>query len=128
MPRILVVTDTPWSHDQVRAALTDTGIELVHHEDPTTVTEAIAKGRYDAVLADLQIGSMGGMAVTRSVREAAALGDLPQIPVVLMLDRSADAFLAKRAGAAAWVAKPFTSHTMTATLNHALTNTKANFR
>ena len=125
MPRILVVTDTHWSRNQVRAALTDPGIELVHHEDPTTVAEEVTNGRYDAVLVDLQIGSMGGMAVTRSVRGAATLGGLPQIPVVLMLDRSADAFLAKRAGAAAWIVKPFTSHTMTVTLNHALADIKA---
>jgi AmiR/NasT family two-component response regulator len=31
------------------------------------------------------------------------------VPVVLLLDRNADAFIAKRAGAAAWVRKPFTA-------------------
>ena len=51
---------------------------------------------------------MGGMAIIRALKEDAAIEQTAALPVVLLLDRSADAFLAKRAGADAWVQKPFT--------------------
>ena len=122
MPRVLVVADAPWARNEVHAALTDPDTELVDHDDPKTVAETVAAGGIDLVLVDLQVGSMGGMAVTRSVREAANVGGAPPVPVVIMLDRSADAFLAKRAGAAAWIAKPFTAHEISLALNAALSD------
>jgi DNA-binding response OmpR family regulator len=63
---------------------------------------------------------MGGMAVTRSVRGATATAGDPGIPVVLLLDRAADVFLARRAGGAAWVVKPFTSQEMETAMSQAL--------
>lgn len=120
MSRVLVVADTPWARNEVHAALTDPDIELVDHEDPATVAESITRDHFDAVVVDLQVGSMGGMAVTRAVREAATTGGAEPVPVVILLDRSADAFLAKRAGAAAWVTKPFTSYEITRALERAL--------
>ncbi len=122
MPRVLVVADAPWASNEVHAALTDPGMELVDHDDPTTVAAAVAAGDIDLVLVDLQVGSMGGMAVTRSVREATHVGGARPVPVVIMLDRGADAFLAKRAGAAAWITKPFTSHEISAALTTALSD------
>jgi DNA-binding response OmpR family regulator len=59
----------------------------------------------DAVIVDMQVQSMGGMAVVRDIRAAFQSGPRPR--TVLLLDRSADTFLAKRAGADAWVLKPF---------------------
>lgn len=122
MPRVLVVADAPWARNEVHAALTAPGTELVDHTDPATVAETVSAGEFDAVLVDLQVGSMGGMAVARSVREAATVGGAAPVPVVIMLDRKADAFLAKRSGAAAWVAKPFTSHEISVALRRALSD------
>ena len=47
---------------------------------------------------DLQIGSMGGMAVTMALRLDESSGRLPHVPVLMLLDRVADVHLA---GAAA---------------------------
>ncbi len=120
MLRVLVVADAPWVRNEVHAAITDPDTELVDHEDPTTVAAAVREGSIDVVLVDLQVGSMGGMAVARSVREAATVGNASPVPVVMMLDRSADTFLARRAGAAGWITKPFTSHEISAVLQGAL--------
>lgn len=122
MTRVLVVADARWVRNEVHATLTDPDTELVDHDDPAGVAEAISGGDFDAVLIDLQIGSMGGMAVARSVREAASIGGAPHVPVVILLDRNADEFLAKRAGAAAWVTKPFTSHEISSALQRALSS------
>lgn len=107
MPKILVVADTPWVTNDVHAALSLPGYELRDHSDPRGLPEAVAGFEPDVVVIDLQVASMGGMAMARSLKEAALAPDVPEVPVVLLLDRSADAFLAKRAAAVAWVQKPF---------------------
>ena len=68
------------------------------------------------VIVDLQVGSMGGMAVARALREAEFAGKIPSAAIVLLLDRSADEFLAKRAAADAWLVKPFTPQQLRSTI------------
>lgn len=120
MSRILVVADVPWAMNEVHSALTDPDIQLIDHDDPASAAERARAENVDLAVVDLQVGSMGGMAVTRSLRDSAVLDGRTPIPVVLLLDRAADAFLAKRAGARAWVAKPFTSHQLTTAVATAL--------
>ncbi len=91
----------------MRAALSEPGFEITEHQDPSTVAEAVTESGADVVIVDLQVRSMGGMAVTRLLRHAAAQGNAPDVPIVLLLDRRADVFLARRSGAHAWVQKPF---------------------
>lgn len=107
MARIFVVTDEPWVRNEVHAALSVPGVELVDHSDPATVAADAIEANAAAVIVDLQVGAMGGMAVARSIRNAEAQEE--ELLVVLLLDRRADAFLAGRAGADAWVTKPFTA-------------------
>ena len=59
---------------------------------------------------DLQVGNMGGMAIARVLRSAAVSEGWDHVPIVMLLDRSADTFIAKRAGADAWLVKPITAH------------------
>jgi DNA-binding response OmpR family regulator len=107
MARIFVVTDEPWVRNEVHAALSVPGVKLVDHSDPATVAANAIEANAAAVIVDLQVGAMGGMAVARSIRNAEAQDE--ELLVVLLLDRRADAFLAGRAGADAWVTKPFTA-------------------
>jgi DNA-binding NarL/FixJ family response regulator len=55
---------------------------------------------------DLQIGEMGGMAVTMALRLEESGGRLPHVPVLMLLDRRADVHLARRSGAEGWMVKP----------------------
>ena len=107
MARILVLTDEAWVRNEVHAALSVPGVELVDHPDPASAAAAAIELGAGAIISDLQVGSMGGMAVARSVRNTEP--EEGAILVVLLLDRRADAFLAGRAGADAWVTKPFTA-------------------
>lgn len=118
--RVLVVADEIWVRNEVHAALTEPEYRLVDHEDPATAGDAVLEQGLDAVVVDLQVGSMGGMAVTRSVREKTGNAEDPGVPVVILLDRGADAFLAKRAGARGWLTKPFTSHELRTVLDAAI--------
>ncbi len=107
MPKVLLVADSAWVRNDVHAALGTPDYEVADHADPATAVAAVARYEPDVVVVDLQVQSMGGMAITRAIRDAAAVGAGEDVPVVMLLDRRADAFLAGRAGAAAWLAKPF---------------------
>lgn len=109
MPKILVVADVSWVQNEVHAALTEPDFTLIDHDDPATAAERAHDEGVNAVVVDLQVGAMGGVAVTRSLRDASIKPEIADIPAIILLDRSADAFLAKRAGAAGWVVKPFTA-------------------
>ena len=52
---------------------------------------------------------MGGMATCMDLRLEESGGRLPHVPVLMLLDRRADVFLARRAGADGWVVKPLDS-------------------
>ena len=68
---------------------------------------AASKGEpFDIAIFDLQIGSMGGMAVTLALRLDESAGVVPHVPVVMLLDRVADVHLARRSGAEGWMVKP----------------------
>lgn len=107
MTSILVVADELWVVADVRAALADRRYQVSVVSDPRAAAAVVADDAPDVVLVDLQVGSMGGMAVTRAVRDAFTSGGRTAPPVVLLLDRDADGFLAGRSGAAGWVRKPF---------------------
>jgi DNA-binding response OmpR family regulator len=118
--RIIVVADEEWTRNDVHAALTEPDYALIDHEDPMTVGEALASKKPDAVVVDLQVGSKGGMAIARELHQQAALAGEEEVPVVLLLDRSADRFLAKRSGVAGWVTKPFTAHDIRTAIERAI--------
>ncbi|MBT8208716.1 MAG: response regulator [Acidimicrobiia bacterium] len=119
MSRVLVIADVPWVRNEVHAALTGSDLVLIDHADPETVNEAVISNRADIVVSDMQVASMGGMAIVRRVRSAAGMDGM-SIPVVLLLDRTADVFLARRAAATGWVQKPFSSRELETTVRAAL--------
>lgn len=88
----------------MRSALSIGDFRVEEIGDPRLVENRLEESMVDAVVVDMQVGSMGGMAVVRAVRQATDPTDRPRL--VLLLDRSADAFLARRAGADAFVMKP----------------------
>ena len=120
MTSIFVVAEAPWVRNDVLSAADDTRREITVIDDPHRAIEQIAGGETGSVaVVDMQVGSMGGMAICRAIREARTARSAPALPVVLLLDRQADAFLARRAGAAGWVLKPFTAHQLRSALNEA---------
>jgi twitching motility two-component system response regulator PilG len=102
MPKLVLVADTPWVANEVRAALAVDPWQVVEVPDPREATAMIEEARPPAVIVDMQVGSMGGMAVVRDIRQT--IEERPRL--VLLLDRSADRFIARRAGVDAAVLKP----------------------
>ena len=60
----------------------------------------------DLAIIDLQIGSMGGIAVYLDLRMETDAGRLERVPCLVVLDRRADVFIARRAAVDGWILKP----------------------
>jgi DNA-binding response OmpR family regulator len=103
MRTVLLVAERQSVIDQVHAALASADIDLIDHPDSDTAAATAYAKNADAVVVDMRVGSMGAMAVTRDVRARAGTGEA--LPVTILLDREADAFLAGRSGARNWLLK-----------------------
>ena len=80
MPHVLVVADTSWVRNDVHAALSAPGYELTDEADPTQAAATAAERGCDVAVVDLQVGSMGGMAIARSLRAAAEVDGNDDVP------------------------------------------------
>ncbi len=103
---ILIATDADWIVDDITAALGSDDTSFTICRDGRVVAGEVAAKAPDLAIFDLQIGSMGGMAVTMSLRLDESAGVLPRVRVLMLLDRSADLHLARRCGADGWLIKP----------------------
>lgn len=106
MRTILVASDAPSVRAEVAAVVGEPGTEVVPLSTGYEVTHAVAEYAPDLVVVDLQMGNMGGMAVCLELRLEESYGNLPHVPVLMLLDRRADVFLARRSGAEGWLVKP----------------------
>ena len=80
----------------------------------------VAGKKPDLVIVDLQIANMGGMAVSIDLRLEESGGRLPHVPILLLLDREADKFLARRSTADAMLVKPIDAGTLRRTVKNLL--------
>ena len=99
---MLVATDADHVHDEVAAALGGDH-EVVRVHAGAEVLAAVTAHQPVLVVLDLQIGNMGGMAACLDLRLEQRADRIPAQRIVMLLDRDADAFLAHRAEADAWV-------------------------
>ena len=106
MADVLIASDSPAVVEDVRAALgeRDTRIRVVRAG--IDVLPAALDRLPDLVVLDQQIGNMGAMACSLHLRLEESAGRLEHIAVLVLLDRRADVFMARRSGADGWVMKP----------------------
>ena len=117
---ILVAADGTWVRNQVRTAIAGPDQELIEVDSGQAVRDVVATRHPDVVILDLQIGNMGGFAVAIDLHLVASGGRAPDVPIVLLLDREADRFLAKRADVDAELVKPIDAGTLRRTVKRVL--------
>lgn len=103
---VLLASDAQWVVDEVVAALGGPETSFTVCRNGRDVTAVVKARTPDLAILDLQSGSMGGIAVTMNLRLDESSGAVPYIPVLMLLDRTADVFLARRSGADGWLIKP----------------------
>ena len=118
MGTVLVAADGGWLRDQVRTALAGPDQTVLEVDRGQDVRDAVATREPALVILDMQIGNMGGIAVALDLRLEASAGRVPDVPIVLLLDRECDRFLAKRADVDAVVVKPLDAGVLRRTVKH----------
>ena len=105
VPNVLVATDADTIFDAVDAALgADHTVCRVRRG--ADVIAAVQQVEPVLVLLDLQIGNMGGIAACLDLRLEQRAGRVAPCKALMLLDREADIFLARRAEADGWLIKP----------------------
>jgi len=117
---IVVAADAKWVRDLVKSACTGRGQHVIEVTRGQDVRDLVGKERPDLVVLDMQIGNMGGVAVAIDLRLEGAAGRIPDTSILLLLDREADRFLAKRGDADAELVKPVDPGTLRRTVEQLL--------
>jgi DNA-binding NarL/FixJ family response regulator len=103
---ILVASDAPTVRAELKAVVGSPDITIVEARSGPDTMAQVAESMPDLVIVDMQMGNMGGMATTLELRLEASYGKLAHVPVLMLLDRRPDVFLARRSGAEGWLVKP----------------------
>jgi DNA-binding response OmpR family regulator len=106
MSTIVVASDAPSVRAEVIAVLEEPGTQILEVSEGPEVARVVDEYEPDLVITDLQMGNMGAVAVCMDLRLEESYGNLPYVPVLMLLDRRADVFLARRSGAEGWLVKP----------------------
>ena len=107
VPDVLIASDSQHVRDEIRSMLSgrpDMSIREV--ASGAAVRAVVADDEPDLVIVDQQSGNMGGIATCLDLRLEEGADRIVHVPVLLLLDRRADVFLAKRAGAEGFILKP----------------------
>lgn len=103
---VLVASDVAALRDELRTMLASSEIDIEEARDGREVLKRVREGGIDLVVADMQIGTMGGVAICMELRHDESYGASEPVAVLLLLDRRPDVFLARRCGADGFVIKP----------------------
>jgi len=106
MPEILIATDAQSVFDEIRSVVEDRDTTVRWVRRGEDVRRSLDARPADLAIVDMQIGAMGGIAVALDLGLEADAGRLEPCPVLLVLDRRPDVFLARRSGANGWILKP----------------------
>jgi DNA-binding response OmpR family regulator len=106
MPRVLIAADGPWVRDEIASVLAGEDVEIRDVSSGADVLPTVSAWNPDLVVLDFQIGNMGGMATCLELRLEESAGRLRHVPVLMLIDRRPDVFLARRAGTDGWLIKP----------------------
>lgn len=106
MANVLVASDAPSVRREVAAVVSGRDLEVREAASGRDVVRSVLVAPPDLLIVDLQMGSMGGMAVCLELRLEESYRDVPHVPVLMLLDRRPDVFLARRSGAEGWLVKP----------------------
>ena len=103
---LLCAEDNPYGRVVMNTILRELGHSVDFVETGEAAVEAVERGDYDAVLMDVTLGGLDGLAATKIIRSLP--GELGQLPVIGISGRggSADEAVAREAGMNFYFTKP----------------------
>ena len=106
MANVLLISDATVVLDELLAVVDDGENEIVSLRNADRLRSTVDELQPDLVITDCQVQSMGGIAICHDLKLEESGGRLPHVPVLILLDRRADVFLAKTALAEGFLVKP----------------------
>jgi DNA-binding response OmpR family regulator len=106
MATVLLASDLASLRHELRTTLEGPDLFIEEVASGPEVIARVERGSVDLVIVDLQIGSMGGMAICMELRNEESYGAAEPVAVLMLLDRRPDVFLARRSGAEGFLVKP----------------------
>ena len=103
---VLLASDLESLRHELRTMLEGPEVLIEEVASGPEVIQRVKEGGVDLVVADLQIGSMGAMAVCLELRHLESYDAAEPVAVLMLLDRRPDVFLARRSGAEGFIVKP----------------------
>ena len=103
---VLVVDDSPTMRGMIQRALVAGGYRVVEAADGVEALSRLEQDDMDAILTDVNMPRMDGLAFIRAVRAAPRFA---RIPILALTTEGEEAMKAagKAAGATGWIVKPF---------------------
>jgi DNA-binding response OmpR family regulator len=106
MANVLLASDLASLRLELRTMLEGPDVTIEEASTGPDTIKRVKEGGVDLVIADLQIGSMGAMAICLELRHLESYGGAEPVSVLMLLDRRPDVFLARRSGAEGFIVKP----------------------
>jgi len=108
MRTIVVASDAPSVRREVASVTASPEVEVLEAPSGPRLLDMIAQldDAPDLLVVDMQMSNMGGMAVCLELGLEESYLDVDHIPVLMLVDRRPDVFLARRSGAEGWLVKP----------------------
>jgi len=106
--RIMVIDDSASLREAVREALKDAGYEVVEAADGKEALGKLNGDKIDLMICDVMMPTMDGITF---VKRAKRLKEYRFVPIIMLTTESGEKVkqAGQRAGAKAWVVKPFRS-------------------
>ena len=106
MAEIVLISDAAVVLDELLAVVDDGEHDITSLRNADHLRATVNELEPDLVITDCQIQNMGGIAICHDLKLEESGGRLPAVPVLILLDRRADVFLANRSGAEGYLVKP----------------------
>jgi DNA-binding response OmpR family regulator len=106
VPTVLLASDLASLRHELRTMLEGPDLFVEEVANGPDVVTRVKEGGVDLAVLDMQIGSMGAMAICMELRHEESYGAADPVSVLMLLDRRPDVFLARRSGAEGFVVKP----------------------
>jgi DNA-binding response OmpR family regulator len=103
---VVLADKDPYDLQALQAAVSAPDREVLIVSDGANIITLAESRHPDVVVVGSSLGQMGGFAVSRELKMLAEAGVIAPTKVVVILEREADAWLAKWSRADAWLTKP----------------------
>ena len=120
---LLIVDDNPSNLKLLRALLSAEGFQVRTASNADEAMQALAQGRPDLVLTDVQMPGMDGLEFTRRLKADPLTHDVPVVAITAYA-MSGDEAKAIEAGCDAYVSKPIDTRALPGLLHGLLGRTK----